>query len=96
MASHFIASSSSLLNDAWRPLFTQYTVSLYWAMETLVTVGYGDVVAHTDVERMFSCLVFLLGSFVYATIFGTVTMLVQQMSAATTGRNFAARRRMTS
>ena len=25
MASHFIASSSSLLNDAWRPLSTQDT-----------------------------------------------------------------------
>ena len=27
MASHFIASSSSLLSDAWRPLSTQYTHS---------------------------------------------------------------------
>ena len=39
----------------------QYIVSLYWAFTTTITVGYGDIHAHTDSEvRKTTIITFLL------------------------------------
>ena len=56
---------------------TSYITSLYWAFTTLTTVGYGDVVPSTNIERLFAMFVMLMGSVIYATIFGNVSLLVQ-------------------
>ncbi len=34
----------------------QYVASIYWAFQTFVSLGYGDIVAHTDVEFIISIL----------------------------------------
>lgn len=40
--------------------FDRYIISLYWSVITTVTVGYGDIVPITTVERIFVIVVTLL------------------------------------
>ena len=51
-------------------LSTQYISSLYWAFVTLLTVGYGDMVPITNVEKGFAIVVIVLGAVFYAVVFG--------------------------
>ncbi|CAD8095929.1 unnamed protein product [Paramecium sonneborni] len=45
------------MNYEW---FDRYIISLYWSVITTVTVGYGDIVPVTTVERVFVIIVTLL------------------------------------
>ena len=56
---------------------TKYTASLFWAMTTMTSVGYGDIVPLSNVERGFACVVELLGAISTALVFGNVALLVQ-------------------
>lgn len=49
---------------------SRYITALYWAMMTISTVGYGDVTAKTDLEKVGSCLAMLFGALVFAAITG--------------------------
>ena len=42
-----------------QPVFNQYLYSFYWAMQTLATLGYGDLPAITPKE-IFLCLVWMI------------------------------------
>mmetsp|Transcript_45273 Transcript_45273/g.88925 ORF Transcript_45273/g.88925 Transcript_45273/m.88925 type:complete len:612 (+) Transcript_45273:279-2114(+) len=55
----------------------KYAVSLYWAVVTILTTGYGDVTPQTSNEIVFCLFVLLLGSVCYAFIFGNVTIILQ-------------------
>lgn len=44
---------------------TNYITSLYWAIETMVTVGYGDLQSHRTSELLFSILVEVLNFLFY-------------------------------
>jgi len=41
--------------------FTSLPVSVYWAVVTMTTVGYGDITPHTPLGRMISSVLILLG-----------------------------------
>ena len=34
------------------PIYVRYITSIYWAISTLSTVGYGDISANTSVEML--------------------------------------------
>ena len=48
----------------------KYLWSVYWAITVLSTVGYGDVVAHTNAEKVFSIVAELFGCVIFATLIG--------------------------
>jgi len=61
---------------------TRYTAALYWAVTTMTSVGYGDIVPLSSVERGFACFVELLGAISTALVFGNVALLVQGFEGA--------------
>jgi len=61
-----------------------YVVALYWAVMTMSTIGYGDVVAKTTAERVVATFGMFVGSSIFAYIVGAVTGTVATMGARKT------------
>lgn len=53
--------------------FTSVPTSIYWAITTLTTVGFGDITPKTDIGRLISSLMMLLGWGTLAVPTGIVT-----------------------
>ena len=53
--------------------FTNIPISVYWAIVTLTTVGYGDIAPQTPLGRVLSALVMILGFAIIAVPTGIVT-----------------------
>ena len=63
-------------------LSSRYLASLYWAFTTMTTVGYGDVVPTTDLERVYASLIMILGATVFGYIVGSVSGLASNPHGA--------------
>jgi hypothetical protein len=59
-----------------RPWYEQYIMSLYWAFQTLTTVGYGDFGANNMNEFYMNILWMLCGVIFYAIIVASITSLI--------------------
>ncbi|CBY37467.1 unnamed protein product, partial [Oikopleura dioica] len=57
--------------------------SLYFVMTSLTSVGFGNVAANTKHEQIFCVIMLIFGALLYATIFGNVTTIIQQIYADT-------------
>lgn len=53
--------------------FTSIPISIYWAVVTLTTVGYGDISPHTPAGQFLAMIVMLLGYSIIAVPTGIVT-----------------------
>lgn len=53
--------------------FKSIPLSIYWAVVTLTTVGYGDIAPHTIIGQTFSVILMLLGYAIIAVPTGIVT-----------------------
>ncbi|UYV74710.1 KCNH5, partial [Cordylochernes scorpioides] len=62
---------------------TMYVTALYYTMTCMTSVGFGNVAAETDNEKAFTICMMIIGALLYATIFGHVTTIIQQMTSAT-------------
>jgi hypothetical protein len=67
-----------------------YIAAMYWAVQTVTTVGYGNVVPTTVSERIIACFVMLLGGFVFSMIISKVSSVLEPDS----GENVEVRRRL--
>lgn len=58
-------------------LYEVYVGCLYWAVTTMSTVGYGDIVPITVTEKVFASFVMILACGVFAFILASVSSLVE-------------------
>lgn len=58
-------------------VFDQYVASYYWATTTMLSIGYGDVHAYNNSERIYSMFVFLIGGLLFGTVVTKITKLLQ-------------------
>uniref|UniRef100_A0A8C8DCX5 Voltage-gated delayed rectifier potassium channel KCNH4 n=1 Tax=Oryzias sinensis TaxID=183150 RepID=A0A8C8DCX5_9TELE len=56
-----------------------YIASLYFTLSSLTSVGFGNVCANTDAEKIFSVCIMLIGALMHAVVFGNVTAIIQRM-----------------
>uniref|UniRef100_A0A3B3VHN9 Voltage-gated delayed rectifier potassium channel KCNH4 n=1 Tax=Poecilia latipinna TaxID=48699 RepID=A0A3B3VHN9_9TELE len=58
---------------------SSYVTALYFALSSLTSVGFGNVSANTDAEKIFSICTMLIGALMHAVVFGNVTAIIQRM-----------------
>ncbi|XP_077997562.1 voltage-gated delayed rectifier potassium channel KCNH8-like [Glandiceps talaboti] len=58
---------------------TMYITSLYYTLSTITSVGFGNVSANTNSEKIFTIVIMLIGALMHAVIFGNVTAIIQRM-----------------
>jgi voltage-gated potassium channel len=67
-----------ITNDNW----SNYINSLYWCITTLTTVGYGDIIAKTNTQKLYSILVEISGVVVYGYLIGNVVNILSKKDPA--------------
>ena len=60
--------------------YTSIPISIYWAIVTLTTVGYGDIAPQTPVGQVLASMVMLLGYAIIAVPTGIVTVELAEAS----------------
>ena len=56
-----------------------YVASVYWAVATLSTLGYGDVIPATNAERLYAVAGTFVGGAVYAYLLGSVCSIITNL-----------------
>jgi len=81
---HWMACGMKLANEQWLTsyqdvggrLWSEYLTAVYWALSTMTTVGYGDIIATCDGERAFASLAMIVGGSFYGFVVGAITSVV--------------------
>ena len=56
--------------------------AIYWAIATLATVGYGDIVAHTIPQMLYACCIMVSGVAFFGYILSNIATLMLRLDAA--------------
>jgi voltage-gated potassium channel len=67
--------------------FTSIPKSIYWAIVTLTTVGYGNIAPQTNLGQMLAAFIMILGYSIIAVPTGIVTVELAQASSGSTTRS---------
>eukprot|EP00931_Biecheleriopsis_adriatica_P062971 TRINITY_DN38067_c0_g1_i1.p1 TRINITY_DN38067_c0_g1~~TRINITY_DN38067_c0_g1_i1.p1 ORF type:complete len:821 (-),score=108.15 TRINITY_DN38067_c0_g1_i1:53-2515(-) len=68
---------------------SRYVWSLYFALTTMSTVGYGDITPQNSSERQFTILYLIISALVFSTLLGVFTDLVSNLRKQVRERNEA-------
>jgi len=55
---------------------SRYITTLYWAMTTVTTVGYGDITPQNDDEKMFTMFSMIVGGAFYGYVVGNISVIL--------------------
>ncbi|KAG1661761.1 Potassium voltage-gated channel subfamily H member 7 [Nymphon striatum] len=82
---HLANATHQLYNDSNGGPSTKakYVTALYFTFSSLTSVGFGNVSPTTNTEKIFSICVMLIGSLMYASIFGNVSAIIQRLYSGT-------------
>eukprot|EP01038_Epipyxis_sp_PR26KG_P004936 gene4936-6904_t len=84
---YYLGSNASSTTSNWIKAFNDdgnissnldlYVASLYWTTATMLTIGYGDIVARNVNERLFAIITMLTGGILFGALINKVTRLIQ-------------------
>jgi voltage-gated potassium channel len=55
---------------------TYYIKCFYWALTTLTTIGYGDIVPINNIGRIYTCIIMIIGVGMYGVVIGSITRMI--------------------
>ena len=58
--------------NAHNPKFTTWFNGVYWSIQTIISVGYGDVVPISTLGRVMAIILMLIGSMLFGIIVGVI------------------------
>ena len=61
------------------PVHEQYTFSVYWALTTVTTIGYGDITPVTMLERYYTVFAMLIATMMFGYMMSTIGSMMMQM-----------------
>jgi hypothetical protein len=61
----------------------RFATAFYWAVTTISTIGYGDVVPKTHNERIYALIAQLIGAIVFAFALGNMTQVFVRICSLT-------------
>ncbi len=74
---HWIACAWMFINPVESSdYYTLYNKSLYWTITTLTTIGYGDITPTSNVGRIFTMFIMIIGVGTYGVVIGNVSRLI--------------------
>ena len=64
--------------------FERYLASLYWIIQTVITVGYGDVGAESTTERIIAIIAMCAGVIFFSLTIGSISSIISETDAKNT------------
>lgn len=92
---YFVAKLQDLSPDSWvvrlgyvdSSNFELYINSFYWTLTTITTVGYGDIHAGTNIERVYALFIMIIGGLLYSYSIGLLSSIVSTLDQKTAEMN---------
>lgn len=77
MVVHWVSCGWVLINPTTTEDQTTYFIkAVYWTVTTLTTIGYGDITPTTNIGRLYTMVIMILGVGVYGIVIGNVTRMM--------------------
>ncbi|CAD8104476.1 unnamed protein product [Paramecium sonneborni] len=84
---YFIAKFNNFEDDTWivqsnlenASIYNQYMASFEWSLQTLTTVGYGDIIATTIEERIFAIFWMIFGTGFFSYTLGKLSSILENV-----------------
>ncbi|CAD8052426.1 unnamed protein product [Paramecium sonneborni] len=84
---HYVGFKSESLGNTWlidnhledKSIWSKYNAAFYWATMTMTTVGYGDVVAINEIEKIVASMVMFLSSCAFAYTMSSIGIILKNI-----------------